>query len=206
MDTPRISLTDFIDFINRPSMAAKLAKVREIKQRGPYTSFSDYYRPIREAVVRTHAAGRDKWAIRATIARLAAVGMEHAERLPRYEMLADAYIGWWGQRNLEWFEPGWQIGSMMGLPISINPELGLEIEGTPHIVKLYFKEDPLPRPSAEVAARMMSRVLAGQTPRGAKMAILDVRRRHLHRMTERNDFDVILDGEVAAFSALWAQA
>lgn len=206
MHAPRISLTDFIDFINRPCMAAKLAKVREIKHRGPYTSVSDYYRPIREAVIRTHAAGRDKWTIRTTIARLAAVGMEFAERLPRYEMLADAYIGWWGRKNLEWFEPGWQIGSMQGLPISVNPELGLEIEGTPHIVKLYFKEEPLPRPSAEVATRMMSRVLAGQAPRGAEMAILDVRRKCLHRMSDRSDFDLILDGEVAAFSAMWAQA
>lgn len=206
MHATRISLTDFIDFINRPSMSEKLTKVREIKHRGPYTSANDYYRPVREALIRTHATGRDKWAIRQTIARLATAGDEFRDRLERYEMLADAYIGWWGAKRLDWFEPGWQVGSLQGIPISINPELGLDIEGTPTIVKLYFKEDPLPHRPAEVAARMMVRVLAGQAPRGATMAVLDVRRRRLHRPSDIPELDMILDGEVAAFTALWAQA
>lgn len=198
MHTSRISLTDFVDFVARPGMSAKLSKVREIKHRGPYSTGGDLYRPVREAVIRTHAGGRDKWDIRDLLAR-----HQHEDRL---EALADAYIGWWGQRRLEWFEPGWQIGSLQGLPISVNPELGLDIDGRPHLVKLYFKENPLPQPLADVAARLMARVLADQSPRDAAMAVLDVRRRRLYCMTARPDLDVLLDAEVAAFGALWAQA
>lgn len=206
MHATRISLTDFIDFVNRPSMSEKLTKVREIKHRGPYSSTGDFYRPVREAVIRTHAAGRDKWAIRNTIELLAGAGAEFRERLERYEMLADAYIGWWGRRRLGWFEPGWHVGSLHGVPISVNPELGLEIDGAPYLVKLYFKEDPLPHRAAEVAARMMARVLAGQAPHGTTMAVLDVRRRRLHCPSDIPELDVILDGEVAAFTALWGAA
>lgn len=206
MHSPRISFTDFVDFVNRPGMPAKLSKVREIQRRGPYSAYADYYRPVREAVIRAHASGRDKRAIRGSIARLAAAGVEFAERIPNYESLAEAYMGWWGRKRIDWFEPGWEVGSLGGLPISVNPELGLDIEGEPHLIKLYFKEEPLPHRLAEVAARLMDRVLGRQAPRDAAMAILDVRRRRLHRMSPRRDLDVLLDGEAAAFASLWAQA
>lgn len=206
MHVTRLTLTDFIDYINRPGMTAKLAKVRELKHRGPYTTTADFYRPIREAVIRTHASGRDKWSIRSFIARIAALGLDFRHRLPSYELLADAYIGWWGRKRLEWFEPGWQIGDLQGLSISVNPELGLDIEGTPHLVKLYFKEDLLSPRVADVAARMMARVLGDQAPQGATMAVLDVRRKRLHRLTPRPELDALLDAEVAAFTAMWAAA
>lgn len=210
MDSPRISFTDFVDFVARPGMPAKLTKVREIKRRGPYSAWADYYRPVREAVIRTHATGRDKRAIRGSIAHLARLGYEFAERLPSYESLAEAYVRWWGRKRIEWFEPGWEIASLGGLPsavtISVNPELGLDIEGTPHLVKLYFKEEPLPHRLAEVAARLMDRVLGRQAPRDAAMAILDIRRQRLHAMIPRPDLDVLLEAETAAFIALWAQA
>lgn len=206
MHATRISLTDFIDFIHRPSMSEKLTKVREIKHRGPYSSAGDIYQPVREALIRTHAAGHDKWSIRDTIERLAGACDEFRERLDRYAMLADAYIGWWGRRRLGWFEPGWQVGSLHGVPISVNPELGLEIDGAPYLVKLYFKEDPLPHRVAEVASRMMARVLGDQAPRDTTMAVLDVRRRRLHCPSDIPELNVILDGEVAAFTALWSAA
>ena len=60
--------------------------------------------------------------------------------------------------------------------------------------------------SPEVFAERLARVLAGQTPRDAKMAILDVRRRRLHCPSDIPELDVILDGEVAAFTALWSAA
>ncbi|MBZ5715574.1 hypothetical protein [Nannocystis pusilla] len=198
MHATRISLTDFVDYVNRPSMTGKLAKVREIKHRGPYTTTSDLYRPLREAIIRTHAAGGDKWEIRVHLARSGVGG--------RYDNFADAYLGWWGQRRLEWFEPGWQIGSLQGLPVSVNPELGLEIDGRPHLIKLYFKEDALPHTHSDIAARLMARVLREQGPRDVAFAVLDVRRKRLLCMQDRPDLDLLLDAEVAAFSALWAQA
>ena len=206
MHATKISLTDFIDFVNRPSMSEKLTKVREIKHRGPYSSAGDFYRPVREAVIRTHATGRDKWAIRNTIERLAGAGADFRERLERYEMLADAYIGWWGRRRLDWFEPGWQVGSLQGLPISVNPELGLDIDGTPHIVKLYFKEPPLSKRYAEVVACLMHETLAGQAPTGGLIALLDVRRRRLHRLSPRPDLSILVAGEMAALTTMWARA
>lgn len=198
MHCTRISLTDFVDFVARSGMEAKLSKVREIKHRGPYNTAADYYRPVREALIQIHASGRDKWEIRHHLAR--------HEHLGRLEPIADAYIGWWGQRRLDWFEPDWQIAYLQGLEISINPELGLAIDGHPHLVKLYFKEDPLSPLLADVAARLMARVLVGHSPRGVSMSILDVRRRRLHRLEPRPDLDVLLDAEIAAFGTLWAQA
>ena len=183
MDSTRISLTDFVDFVGRPSMTGKLAKVRDIKHRGPYTATGDLYRPVREAIIRTHAASTTKWELRDHLTRANAGG--------RFDNIAEAYLGWWGQRRIEWFEPGWQIGSLQGLPISVNPELGLEIEGRPHVIKLYFKEDPLPHTLSDIAARLMARVLSEQTPRDAAIAVLDVRRKRLLCQRRRRTAPVI---------------
>lgn len=198
MHATRISLTDFVDFVNRPSMTGKLHKVREIKHRGPYSTSSDFYRPVREAIIRTHAAGADKWQLKVLLARSNAGG--------RYDAMADAYLGWWGQRRIEWFEPGWQIGSLLGLPISVNPELGLEIDGRPHLIKLYFKDDTLPHTLSDIAARLMARALREQSPRDVVYAVLDVRRKRLLCMPDNPDLDILVDAEVAAFTALWSQA
>ena len=101
-------------------------------------------------------------------------------------------------------EPGWQVTEFQGLPISVNPELGLDIEGSPHLVKLYFKEDLLSPRVADLAGRMMARVLGDE--QDATMAVLDVRRKRLHRLTPRPELDVLLDAEVAAFTAMWGAA
>jgi hypothetical protein len=53
---PEISLTDFVDFVVR-SGPAKVTKVREIRERGPYAPALDFWKPLREGIVSFHAAG-----------------------------------------------------------------------------------------------------------------------------------------------------
>ncbi|HRI09829.1 MAG TPA: hypothetical protein PKW35_18530 [Nannocystaceae bacterium] len=201
MPENRISLTDFVDFVTRAGMP-KLTKVKQLKHRGEYGPYSDFYRPFREAVIAAHAERRGKASIPA--AALPAVAEDR--RRHHFNDLCAGYLGWWGRQELDYFPPPTALVHREGLDISVNPELGLLIDGRPHVVKLYFKEPPLSKRYAEVVACLMHETLAGQAPTGGLIALLDVRRRRLHRLSPRPDLSILVAGEMAALTTMWARA
>jgi len=198
MPDPRISLTDFVDFVTRSGMP-KLTKVKQLKHRAEYSPYADFYRPFREAVIAAHAEGRGK----ASIAEAALRRFEGDGRRHHIVDLCAAYGSWWGRRALDFFPPPTSTRHLGGLDLTINPELGLLIEGRAHVIKLYLKEPALSRRYAEIAAALMHESLAGQPPSGAIMAILDVRRRRLHCLAPRPELSALLAGELASLATMW---
>ena len=200
MADQRISLTDFVDFVTRAGMP-KLTKVKQLKHRGEYGPFSDFYRPLREAVIAAHQRRQGKAAIPA--AALPAVAEDRRRR--HYDELCAAYLAWWGRQELDYFPPPTALLRRGDLTVSVNPELGLLIDRRPHVIKLYFKEPPLTKRYAEVAAALMHESLGGQAPSAAILGLLDVRRRRLHTLRPRPDLSALLAGELAALEAMWAR-
>ncbi|SDY37059.1 hypothetical protein SAMN05444365_10230 [Micromonospora pattaloongensis] len=93
-----------------------------------------------------------------------------------------------------------------GLPVKINPHLGLRYDdGRAEAVRLHLDEEP---PGAEallatlhLMARHMDQVLPGAEP-----VVVDVRRGRVHRPAPDVRADRVerwLAGEAAAFSAIW---
>ncbi|MCB9566810.1 MAG: hypothetical protein H6710_06275 [Myxococcales bacterium] len=199
MSENRISLTDFVDFVTRAGMP-KLTKVRQLKHRGEYHMYSDFYRGAREAIIAAHAEGRG----RASIGPAALASVEHDRRRPHYHQVIDGYVGWWGRKALEWSPPPHALRRFDGFDLNINPELGLRIAGVPHVVKLYFKEPPLSKRYAEVVACVMHESLPASPP-GAELAILDVRRRRLHCLRPRPELSALVAGELAALETMWSR-
>ncbi|MEZ4448507.1 MAG: hypothetical protein R3B09_03430 [Nannocystaceae bacterium] len=201
MSERRISLTDFVDFVTRAGMP-KLTKVKQLKHRGEYHPYADFYRAMREAVIAAHRDDRGK----ASIGPLAlhAVGLDR--RVHHYDALIAGYVGWWGRRQLEWFAPPQRVRAFDGFDLRINPELGLRIDSEPHVIKLYFKEPALSKRYAEVVACVMHEAFPppAEGPAPA-MAILDVRRRRLHRLAPRPELSALVAGELAALTAMWAR-
>ncbi len=195
----RISITDFVDFVTRAGMP-KLTKVRQLKHRGEYHAYSDFYRGIREAIINAHAHERGKLSIGP--AAIAAIEVDKRRR--HYDALITAYVGWWGRKKLEWFTPEQAVRRFEGFHLRINPELGLSIDGVPHIIKLHFKEAPLSKRYSEVLACIMYE--SYPLPPSAEIAVLDIRRRRLHRLSPRPELSALVAGELAAFSAMWARA
>jgi hypothetical protein len=152
----RISLTYFVDFI-LASGTPKLRGVRDYKERKDDLC-SDFYRPLREAIVNMHRQS-------SSLSTLDNVCRNETgeTRKKHYPSVVAGYRAFLAQGVKNFFEPP-RAGLALGpLEVDVNPELGLVIDGKPHLVKLYFRNDPLaPRRTALVLA-LLSRGLVNHT-------------------------------------------
>ena len=79
--------------------------------------------------------------------------------------------------------------------MTVNPELGLEIDGQRFIVKLYFKKEKLRPNGLSVIGHLMYEAL--QCDPDVMVAVLDTRRGRLLVPTPVEDVNVQLEGEAA---------
>jgi hypothetical protein len=197
---PQISLTDFVDVVSS-SGTPKATKVRQIKTRPPYEPALDFYKPIRDTIVEAHERGMTKDYVDAALANLT-----DKKKSAAYPAIVSAYKSWWGRKGFVWFFPPSALYSSHGIDISINPELGLLIDGTPHLVKLYFKAEPLAKNRVDIITHLMTATVAATCPNPGEtvMAVLDIRRKKLiSPTTPVANLGAALDAELAYIAALW---
>jgi hypothetical protein len=88
------------------------------------------------------------------------------------------------------------------LTVSVNPELGLEINGRPHRVKLYFKKEQLTERRVHSILHLL-RTTAPSEP-NTTMGILDVPRSRLIPFDNPTlGVDALLQGEARSFMTMW---
>jgi hypothetical protein len=97
-----------------------------------------------------------------------------------YKLMVDAYQAWCKKKSISWFAPKKSAWSLGELPILVNPELGLVIDGQPHLVKLYFKDEPIKKNRIEPIGHLMQLACKKSMPKDCLCSILDVRRGKLH--------------------------
>jgi hypothetical protein len=189
-----VPLTTFVDFV-RKSGTPKLTVVRTFKNRKPYDPVTDFYKRLREAIISTHE--------RATpIAALDDVlSIANTKKLPQYRALISGYKKFVGKRSIKWFDPPrteWNAG---GISVLINPELGLDIAGTRHVIKLYLKGEKVSKSAVEIIGHLMETVFSN-TNSPALYGLLDVRNAHLHKSGKSAALGALLMGEAASFAAI----
>lgn len=91
--------------------------------------------------------------------------------------------------------------------MTVNPELGLEINGVRHVIKVYWKEDPpLSKAKAQIVLHLMNQALAGSSASPATFALLDARKGKLHTMgSPVPGLSALLAGEAGTFVAVYGQ-
>jgi hypothetical protein len=192
---PEISLTDFVDFVNKIG-PPRLTKVKDIKTRPGYSPAVDYWKPLREAIRDFHKVGKPLDPVLG--------GIEHTKKAGRYPAALTAYKKFLRRKQLEWFEPPvgtWTYGE---LQVRVNPELGLRLNGKGHVIKLYFKDEPLPRRRLAVVFQLMGIALQDKLDAGRSLAVLDVSNSKLLLPDPKApDVTALLIGEAAAFIAMW---
>lgn len=161
---PTLSLTSLVDVVSK-SGTPKATCVRDIKAQlaVPYDPATDYYRGIREAIIEAHQLGLGKRHITAVAAGT------YGNRAAAYATLAADYIGWWGRKAITWLAPPLGVWGPAGsaFDVTINPELGLEINGASHAINLYFKKRRArEKPRRYHHASYASRVLACESSDG----------------------------------------
>lgn len=198
---PDLSLTDFVEIVSAAG-TTKYSKVRQIKHRPPYHPAFDFYKPFRDHVVELHRAGHPKRRVPDVLPTLT-----DTKKQTTYPELVNEYTRWWGRKTLGWFEPARDHWSGHGIDVRVNPELGLEVNGVPHVIKLYFKPTALAKPRVQIILHLMDATLAQQSPPNAVMAILDVRRNRLITCGATvAGLNASLLGELAYIAAIWPTA
>lgn len=199
-----ISLTDFIGFVNKMGNA-KLNHVKSIKDRPEYEPYMDFYKPLREAILKLHKKGQKKEVLDTVLE-----GLTDEKKRRCYPELIAGYKKFLGRKKLEWIKPpkkDWKIG---GVTITVNPEIGLEEKkkngsSNFYIVKLYFKDDALKKAQADQILTLMEMQLRSKVNEPEiKFAILDIRRSKLHIKQDQELKELpLLKGEANSFATMW---
>ena len=91
--------------------------------------------------------------------------MTDKKKITAYPDLVNGYKKFLGKKAFSWFQPPknfWQHG---GLAVSVNPELGLELNDQRHVVKLYFKVEKLAKIKMDIVTHMMTQELIVPGPK-----------------------------------------
>jgi hypothetical protein len=196
---PQISLTDFVDIVST-SGTPKFTKVKEIKNRPPYAPAADFYKALRDRIIEVHQKGLDYRYLQTLVKFLS-----DRKKVINYPALINGYRKWLGRKELKWFAPAQGLWSAHGIEVRVNPELGLEVNGKNHLIKLYFKADKLSKTRTDIITHLMESSLRSESP-GATMGVLDIRNSKLLCPTVPiPGLSVALDGELAYIAALWEQ-
>lgn len=192
-----VSLTTFVDFVLKAG-SPKMTVVRQWKHKPDYNPAKDFYKPLRERIVEMHRADHPISFLQGILR-----GLTDNKKANLYPGLIDGYKSWRGRKKLDWFLPPQCTYTIGDLPISVNPECGLSINGTPHLVKLYFKDVSLAKNRAEIIAHLMSKACGPSAPEDCVMGILDIRKSKLLTPTSPVEG---LDAQLSAEAAYWAAA
>lgn len=196
-----ISFTQFIEFTTRQSGPAKVSTVRRIKY-GDYSPATDYWRDLRLAIRDLHEKSY-------SIDYLDQVVENSKEKKKvNYADSVEQYKKFIKNKHIEWFQPGDAHWSFNDLFVRSTPELGLFIDGKPHLLKLYFKErsEKLDKRKAASPLTLMTHSERAHNDQQASISLLNVMKRRVFESTPNDMTDdrlLSLQGEAAHFIQIW---
>jgi hypothetical protein len=202
---PEISLTTFVDFVNAAG-SPKITVVRTAKRQymDGYKQSFDFWKRLRDAIVRMHAEQLPRSSLDEFLADFVQEKQD-VSKAARYKECIDGYKKWLGKKKIEWIGTIAETWDSGALQVRINPELGLRINGTDYLVKLYWKSVELPKLRAGTMLHLMKKAIV--PPTGPRVsAILDVSRAKLmDSIPPVAGLDALLEAEAQAFVTIWNQ-
>jgi hypothetical protein len=196
----KVSLTYFVDFTLKIG-APRLALVKEMKEHR-HDHITDFYKPLREAIVEMHEKGRPDRALDDLVEHLSD---ERKRRI--FPGLITGYRKFLKASSPTWFTPpvgALQVGDR---EININPELGFTINGTPHLIKMYFRGEPLARRRVQITLSLITAALGPSRP-GTVFGMLDVKNAKLHTLKSAPNpkLPLLMRAEMASFATIYDAA
>lgn|SRR5690606_4879370 len=191
----KIPLTSFIDFALR-SGSPKLTCAQKIKDQlgKTYDPIEDYYKRFRKAVRELHREGLPKNDLPNIIGELP------ANKVVNYGKMADGYKKFLGKKNATYFTPSRKIWKYDSLEIPVNPELGLEWNGTKYLIKLYLKAD---KPSKDRLMSILALMKHCVGTSSVVCSVLDVRNSKLYEFEDpMSKMMPLIEGEANALASI----
>ncbi len=131
---------------------------------------------------------------------------EDKKRL-HYKEAVQQYKRFCRGKEPEWFEPGkasWRFGRLV---VQASPDLGLRLNGQPHLIKLYFKEaaQKLQKRSAAAALALLAASHQSASLDGTVLGILNLKKSNFYPLSEGEleTAMLLLEGEAAYFQHVW---
>jgi hypothetical protein len=193
---PNVTLTTFVDFVaaTGPPRVTKVRNAKELYGQD-YEPAHDFYKQLREGIEDCVANGWDSQALKKSRR-----SVSDDRKIENFEDCRTGFTKWVGRKKLAakpTLRSDWKSGS---LRVAVNPELHVDINGTPHLIKLYFKGDKLSKQKADVSLHLLQTM----APTGTTVGLLDVRRSRLIAPTRViAGMDALLKAEAVAFVSLW---
>ncbi|MDX6574861.1 MAG: hypothetical protein QOE96_814 [Blastocatellia bacterium] len=194
---PTISLTDFVDFVAVVG-PQKLTKVLEIKRRTTYQLRFDHWRELREAIIVFHSEQRNKNEYFKSL-------LDHLDssKQSSYEPLVKMYKSFLGRKQITSSPVERTTWEYKQLKVRINPELSLNINNKPYLVKLYFKAASLNSSRVDVILLLMRHALPKPREVPVTYALLDVHHNRFYDRTPQERLMALLHGEAESFLTMW---
>lgn len=193
-------MSDLVDVASAPG-PSRFTRVQQLKKKydASYHPATDFYKSLRDQIKLTHQNGGSSEELDKVFSKISEKKYSH------YSLIINGYKRWWRNREFLWFEPPSMYWTSRTIGVNINPELGLVIDDTNFVIKLYFKAEKLTRFKINAMNALMKEHLADVTPEGTIMAILDPRRSILFHYDNQNHQQLIqsLTGELAYISTVW---
>jgi hypothetical protein len=193
---PDITLTTFVDFVSATG-TARLTKVRQAKKfyEEGYAPARDFYKPLRDRIEACFEGGWNSAGLRKALGEV-----DDPKKAANYEECRKGLTKWVGRKQISTLNESRGTWSAGRLNVSVNPELHLEINGVPHLLKLYLKGEALSKQRANAALHLVGGIAGDSIP-----GVLDVRRSKLYVPTVPiPGMDALLKAEAAALTTLWA--
>lgn len=193
-----ISLTDFIDFVNK-SGGAKMTKVKQVKYRAKYNPSSDFYKILREEIIEIHKNNLDKKILDDLVEKLT-----DSKKKVNYPISIKGYKKFWGKKNIDWFDPPFKHWIIGDLDVKINPELGIEFGGKFYVIKLFLKAEKISKDKLSQILSLMENQLRESTVEEVVFCVLDVKNAKLYE-NDKGGFEYLplLEGEAKSFETIW---
>ena len=195
-----IGLTQFIDFTVKGS-SAKMNMVRKIKYQNDYHPVLDYWKQLREGIIKYH---RENLQPDFFDALIQAVDEKKREN---YTFAIRQYRKFLKNKDISWFHPGKATWIGDELAVRSSPELGLLIDGEPHLIKLYFKgkkEKVEKRTTRTVLTLLNSSLYEENHSEGVHHSVLNIQKNNFITDNSSNHDQLIaLESEAAQFMYIW---
>jgi hypothetical protein len=193
-----VSMTCFVDFVSKAG-TPKFTVVKEWKNKDDYHPATDFYKAVRDGIVEMHKKGKLASHLTGLLS-----GLKDQKKITAYPPVVQGYKKWMGKKSLTWFTPPVDTWSHAGLDVKVNPEVGLEVNGVPHLLKLYFKAEPLTKNRIDLITHMMSATVGSKCPAGCVMGVFDIRNAKVITPTVPiPTLNIQLKGEAAYWMTIW---
>jgi len=194
----RLTFTDFMNIISRTGIQ-KANIIKEIKYRPQYERAFDFYAPLRNHIIDVHKKGSPKRALDDVLSKIV-----HQAKRDNYPSMVDGYKRWWGRKAISWFDPISESYIAHDVAVRVRPELGLNIDGVPHLVKLHLNKSSLVKKRDIIIVELMEMTLRGQCRNNEVMSVLDAKNSKMILGSSSRANKAMIDAELDYSANLWA--